>query len=176
MCNTKKAEEITSMPDYNEVKNCKSKCVVFGLHNDINKYKKGNNFVGVIFNPERRKERWSYRKNIAFFTAAMDFNKTLIMVSDIRKIYDDEYERMNKNGRKKIIVDELLWMHDNGYTFHKADNIIIASPSKTHNGKFSIINYRKFSYNYRLARLSSIIENLNSTKCVDSFQPIIQLK
>lgn len=152
-------QPLEKMIDYTEVFNSDSKCVILGLHADISKYKKGTNFIGIIFNPERRKERWSYRKNIAFFTAALDLKKTMILVSDINKIYDDESSRMNKKGRKKIIIDEILWMDDNNYQFSKVDNIIVCKPSKCSCN--TIVNYRHFSYTYRLNRLTSIIKKIS---------------
>lgn len=168
----KVVEPLEKMVDYKEVEKCKSQVVILGLHKDIHKYKQGPNFIGVIFNPERRKERWSYRKNIAFFTAALDLKKTMIIVSDLDKVFGDESDRMLKNGRKKIIIDELLWLCDNQYTFAKADNIVIAKPSKsTH--RPTIVNYRHFSYNYRLGRLKTIMSKLHIGKGVDCCQKIV---
>lgn len=159
-------DKLKKMHDFKEVNECKSDCVIFGLFNDVKQYTNNPNFRGIIFNPERRREKWTYKKNVAFFVSAAINRKTMIIVSDLSKVYDDEYTRMKSKGRRKILVDEILWMLDNGYQLSVVRNIIVAKPppvtssdanEKAHHIK--ITDYRKFTFNFRLSRLKAIMNS-----------------
>lgn len=154
-------DKLKKMRDFKEVSNSKSDCVIFGLKNDMKQYTCNPNFKGIIFNPERRREKWTYKKNVAFFVSAAIKRKTMIIVSDLHKVYEDEYTRMKIKGRRKIIIDEILWILDNNYELTKVKNILVAKPIPTDPPpQVKITDYRKFTFNFRLSKLKTLMNTI----------------
>lgn len=97
--------------------------VLTTYYKDLEKSEKNSRYYGRVFYPERRddgdgKEIWTYKKNRAFWAGAIDAKKEFVLVTPIEHYQD---------GFISGTVSEILWLHDNGYSFGPVKN----NPFKT---------------------------------------------
>ena len=149
------SDEFENYSDYQEAlnaKNSENNIVYFGsqiddvfrkAHDDVKEKGENSEYLGWVLCPERkdRNEKWTYEGNQAFFAAHLEKNHTFICTTNIQT-----------NLSKDTLIDEFLWLKDNGYTFEtKTHDIfgfvnITATPPKSTPPSYFIKDYRVDQY------------------------------